>query len=127
MYWANWVILGFILCVIEIFTPTFFILLFGIGAFCAAITSYFGLNLSIQLLVFILVSVFLVFFERRLYLKYIIKDTVQESNVDGLIGKTAKVISIVTKDSMSGRVKIDGEILIAKTDQDEPIEKDMIV
>ena len=124
MTWVNWIILGCVLCVIETFTPTFFIMLFGIGAFCAAIASYFGLGISLQLLIFVIVSLFLVIFIRRIYIKYFIKNTVQESNVNRLIGKTGKVIQEVTNDSMSGRVKIDGEVWIAKSEQSKVIEKD---
>ncbi len=121
MYWLNWIILGIILSIIEIFTPTFFTLLFGIGAFLAGLASYLGASIAVQWIVFLGVTAFLVLYIRRFYIKYLYRKSSKEANVDGYIGKTALVLSDVIKNSLKGRVKIEGEVWLAITEEDEPI------
>lgn len=121
MSWVTWIILGVVLTIIEIFTPTFFTLLFGIAAFLAGLASYLGASIALQWIIFLGVSAFLALYVRKFYVKYIQGVSSKEANVNGYIGKTAVVLNDIAKDSLSGRVKIEGEIWIAITDELEPI------
>ncbi len=127
MSWINWIILGVILTVIEIFTPTFFVLLFGIGAFLAGLFSYFGASITLQWVIFLGVSAFLVIYVRKLFIKHVQGLPTREANVDEYIGKEAIVLKDVEKNSLSGRVKIEGEIWVAVTDEPEPIKAGELV
>jgi len=127
MSWTNWIILGIILTIIEIFTPTFFVLLFGIGAFIAGLASYLEAPLALQWIIFLGVSAFLVLYVRRFYVKYIHRLPSKEANVNGYVGRTALVLNDISKNSLGGRVKIEGEIWVAITEEDEPIKAEELV
>lgn len=121
MPWSNWIILGIIFSIIEIFTPTFFIILFGIGAFMAGLASYLSGSIAIQWIIFLGVSGFLILFVRKFCVVRLFRKPSIEANVDGYIGKTAIVLNDVIKNTLSGRVKIDGDVWIAITEDDTPI------
>lgn len=57
--WVFWLVLGVILMVAEILTPTFFIFWFGVGALAASLVSLY-LGVYIQIIVFAVVSIVLV-------------------------------------------------------------------
>lgn len=127
MSWINWIILGVILTTIEIFTPTFFALLFGIGAFLAGLASYFGATIALQWIIFLGVSALLVLYIRKFFIKHIQGLPTRDANVDEYIGKEAIVLSDIDKNSLSGRIKIEGEIWVAVTDDPEPIKTGELV
>jgi len=62
-----WLILGVLFLIAEIFTPSFFIMWFGIGAFAAMLVAFlFENSVLYQSIAFILVSLILVLFTRKL-------------------------------------------------------------
>jgi len=96
--------------------PTFFLFWFGLGAFAAAITSLFA-DLIIQIIVFIIVSAVLVIFTRPLAIKVLQrKDSPRKINIDEIVGKSALVIETIDFEKNKGKVKVDGDIWRAVTE-----------
>ncbi len=110
-----WIFLGALMCITEIFIPTFFLFWFGLGAFAAAITSLFA-DLIIQIVVFIVVSAVLVIFTRPIALKVLQrKDSPRQISIDEIIGKRALVIETIDVEKNTGKVKINGDVWRAIT------------
>ena len=100
---------------------------FAGGAFIAAIASYAGANLTIQILLFLCVSVILLIFTRPVAMRYFNKETVQ-TNANSLIGKKAVVIQEIDNLAQTGQVRInDIEWTARSVDDGVKIEKDTIV
>jgi membrane protein implicated in regulation of membrane protease activity len=106
---AFWIILGILLMVLEIFTPTFFVFWFGLGSLAAAIVAYFYENTIFELLTFIVVSGILVLSTRKLA-KKITGEEVRSINVDEIIGKEAIVIEQIDNKLGKGVVKVSGDM-----------------
>ncbi|HUQ31671.1 MAG TPA: hypothetical protein VM095_06100, partial [Pyrinomonadaceae bacterium] len=69
--WIMWTVLGVILIVAEVFTPGFVLLWFGIGALAAAFAGLVGISsLSLQFLIFALVSIALTAASRTIFVNY---------------------------------------------------------
>lgn len=64
--WILWIVLGVILIIAEIFTLGFVLFWFGIGALAAAFVGWLGFGLTIQFLIFAVVSVALTAMSRTL-------------------------------------------------------------
>jgi membrane protein implicated in regulation of membrane protease activity len=121
--WHLWVIAGFILLIVEIFTPAFVMGVFGLGCFIAAPFAGYGGTLTLQLIVFGVASAILMFSIRPLVLKGLHRNTPQyKSNVDALAGQTGCVIEAIHPASRTGRVKIGGEDWRAITADESNIE-----
>jgi len=105
--WMIWIIAGVICMIIEIFTPTFFFMSFGIGAIVTGILSLLIKNVPIQFLLFAIIT-FLVFINLRKFNKKFITKTTKETNIFALKNKTGFVTSDI-KHNKKGYVKIGGE------------------
>jgi len=106
--WMVWVAIGVICMIIEIFTPGFLFMSFGIGAIITGLFSLIPfIKLPFQILVFAIVT-FLVFISMRKFSKKLISETSQETNIFALKGKTGIVTKEIPVDGR-GYVKIEGE------------------
>ncbi len=116
-----WLILGVLFLIAEIFTPSFFIMWFGIGAFAAMLVAFLFENSVIyQSIAFILVSLILVLFTRKLAQKMSGKPSrliVQ----DEMIGRIGVVTETITADGGKGFVRIDKEIWRARSRSEQEI------
>ena len=121
--WAIWIIAAIIFAIIEIYTPSFFIIWFSVGSIAAAITSVFTDNIGIQLGIFILLSLILVLSTKKLTDKFITKKNGYKTNSDKLIGKVGVVTEEIDPLEAKGRIKIQGESWKAATENDSKIEK----
>ena len=74
---------------------------FAGGALIACVLSIAGVNLYIQLAVFVVVSFLLLYSTRPLALRYINQKTVR-TNVDALVGKKARVTAEIDNDEARG-------------------------
>lgn len=103
--------------VAEIFTPTFFIFWFGVGAMVAALVSlYFGVY--VQVLTFGAVSMVLVLLTRRLVLSW---EPSRKIHVEEIVGKEALVIETIDNKQGTGLVKINGDVWRAFSEDDDVI------
>jgi len=108
--WLLWGIAAVICFIIEIFLPSFWMAMLGIGAITASIASGFGGGTEIQIAVFSFFSIIAGIFFRPLAFKYIYKGGENKSaNVDALIGKRVTVVEEITAQKL-GKVKIGSEI-----------------
>ena len=97
--WQLLVILGLVFLVLEMFTPMLFFLNFAIASFITAIASFIITDINILMLIFVVLSLLLLWFLRPL----LVKSKNQKNSNTGMkskyIGQTAKVIEDVTSDS----------------------------
>ncbi len=106
-FWV-WVALAAILIVAEIFTVTFFLLPFGIGAAVAALLEFLGVGIAWQWIAFVSVSAVLLVLLRR-YASHFTHEPPMRTGVDRLIGKPGVVIEELVPDSPTGQVRIERE------------------
>jgi membrane protein implicated in regulation of membrane protease activity len=109
-----WFLLGLSLILLEFVVPGVILVFFGIGAWAAAITTYFGLTASFQsqLLVFGVTSIlFLVALRKWIRGKFYghvadVQD--QTQNLDEFSGQTVVVLEDVIPNKMEGAVEFKG-------------------
>ncbi|MGH9802575.1 MAG: NfeD family protein, partial [Blastocatellia bacterium] len=93
--WIVWLILAAIFIGVEVLTPGFFLLWFGIGALAAALMALVGVSsVAAQIIVFLAVSVALLISSRTIFEKFLpISSTANglKTNVDTMIGQVGTV------------------------------------
>ncbi|MGB9789718.1 NfeD family protein [Thermotoga caldifontis] len=112
-----WLILGVVLVVAEILTPTFFFFWFALGAFAAAGVSFLS-GTIVQLVTFMGVSAALVLLTRPLA-KRLVKSEARKIHIDEIIGKEAIVVETIDNRQGKGLVKVNGEIWRAYSESDD--------
>ncbi len=117
-----WIGVGVVFSVLEILTPSFFFLWFGIGGFAAAAASLF-VNVALQIVIFAVVSATLLILTRPFAKKITGGEPPKKIHIEEIVGKTAIVIEKIDNDKGKGLVKIDGDVWRAYSDNDEIIEK----
>jgi membrane protein implicated in regulation of membrane protease activity len=122
-----WTVLGVILIVAEVFTPGFVLLWFGIGALAAAFAGLVGISsLSLQFLIFALVSIALTAASRTIFVNYFSREKSGndlKSGVDALPGKIGTVVTSSEGALNEGAVKVFGSTWTAyPAEGEEPLE-----
>ena len=107
MYPWFWLGLFLVLLLIEGLTFTLTTIWFAGGALCASVVSLIFDNRPAEIIVFCVVSFALFFFVRPSALRRFNRKRVK-TNVEAVVGKTARVIEAVDNFAGTGRVKIDG-------------------
>ena len=94
--WIVWLILAAIFIGIEVLTPGFFLLWFGIGALAAMILSLLGISsLAAQIITFLIVSVALLVASRTIFERFLPLSSSARSlktNVETMIGQVGTVV-----------------------------------
>ena len=116
--WQIWCIAGVLFCITEMFTPAMLFLNLGFACFVAAIAAAFGLATIWQVGIFGICSAIFLIWLRPYLLKQ--KNSGEPETIEMYIGKTAKVIEKITKNS--GKIAIFGEEWQAKSINDEEFE-----
>ena len=114
MAWMWWLGGALILGVVEMLTVDLVFVMFAGGALAAMIVALLGLPAWAQVLTFALISWALLQVARptaKAWIEASTPDT--KTNVDALIGRSARVVHEVTEDS--GRVKFSGEVWTARS------------
>lgn len=110
LVWIAWLIFGIALIIAEVFSLSFFLLWFGIGAIAAALAAMFGAPFIIQFAIFAIISVALTAMSRTIFSKYLSHsdENTLKMGIDALPGQ----IGTVTTPSMGalheGAVKVYG-------------------
>lgn len=112
-----WLLILVALVIVELISMGLTTIWFAGGALVAALTSLAGLPVWVQILVFLVVSLLLLFFTRPVAVKYFNKDRVK-TNVESLIGRQAIVVSEIDNLAGSGRVTVGGQEWSARTTND---------
>ncbi len=87
-----WLILGAILIIAEMVTPSFFLIWFGIGGLIAAAAAYLHASATIQWIVFLASSAALVLCSRLFARKVTPGPPPSRQNVDEYLGETGVVV-----------------------------------
>ena len=120
--WIIWVALGIICVIIEIFTPGFLFLSFGIGAILTGLIALIIPSITFQILAFAVITL-IVFILSRKFSKKFISSNYEDTNVKALIGKTGKVTEKIPANE-KGYVKFGGEEWSAVSKDKIEIQKD---
>ncbi|HAQ41398.1 MAG TPA: NfeD family protein [Clostridiales bacterium] len=123
--WA-WIIIIVACVIIEASTMGLTTIWFAIGALVAWFVHLTGLGLHVQIVVFLMVSIVCLVLTRPLAVKKL-KVGKTKTNLDSLIGETAKVESTINNFNNEGYVKIRGQVWSARSADDDIIEKDELV
>lgn len=121
-----WVFIAVIFAIVEGFTMGLTTIWFTVGGVAACIIALVGGPLILQVAVFLIVSIILLYFTRPLAEKRL-KIGHEKNNIEQLIGKTALVIETI-RPYHPGQAKLDGLTWTAVTDQEDAIfeENDLV-
>lgn len=122
-----WILLLAIFVILELISMGLTTIWFAGGVMIAMIANLLGAGIWWQILLFLSVSLVLLFFTRPIATKYFNQNRVK-TNLDSLIGKQAVVTASIRNLQEEGRVMIDGKEWTARSaDASHTIEKDQIV
>lgn len=126
MAWIIWLAAFVVLIGIEAATMALTTIWFAGGAIVAFLLALLGLGPKIQMAAFFLVSCVLLFFTRPFALKFVNKNTVK-TNVEGLIGKKARITADVDNDLATGAAVVSGQEWTARSFNGKPIKEGAMV
>lgn len=112
-----WVILFVVLIIIEICTQGLTTIWFAGGSLLAALLSFVGAPLWLQITVFFVISLLLLIFTRPV-LKKKFESKLVDTNIETLIGKVAVVTKVVNNLQNEGTVNLDGMEWTARSESD---------
>lgn len=113
-----WLVLFIIFVVVELATMGLTTIWFAGGALIAIILAACGANPWIQIVVFLIVSLVLVFFTRPIAVKYFNKNRAK-TNVETVIGEVAVVTEAIDNLQAKGVVSLNGQEWTARSVSDE--------
>ncbi|MGN1350586.1 MAG: NfeD family protein [Anaerovoracaceae bacterium] len=113
-----WLIIAVVMGIIEAFTVGLATIWFAGGAVAAALVSLITDKVIVQILVFLVVSLVLLYFTRPVAVKKLNRTTVK-TNVDAVIGSIAVAESDICKNA-KGSVSADNKIWTAVLAEDSP-------
>ncbi len=116
-----WLILLAVLLLIEIITLGLTTIWFAGGALVAFIVSLFYDNLLLEIILFIAVSLLLLYFTRPYVIKYFNPKRIK-TNYEGLVGKEALVTMEIDNIHAQGQVIVDGQEWSARSSDGSRIE-----
>lgn len=126
--WQVWLILAGIFVIFEMIIPTDFLIFWvGVGAAITSICSIFIDNITIQIGIFCISSILLLFCTKPFVKKFTKNCANIPTNAYSNIGKTGIVISDIDPISGKGQVKIENEVWSAKSTNQEIITKDTLI
>ena len=115
-----WLLLAALFIVIEIISLGLTTIWFAGGAFVAALAGLAGVSLSIQVALFLIVSIILLVLTRPVAVKYLDSKT-QKTNSEALIGQKAVVLQTIDNLKTEGQVKVNGMEWTARAKTDEMV------
>lgn len=122
----GWLALLVVLLICEIITLGLTTIWFAGGALAAFFISLTGASFWVQLMAFLLFSFVMLFITRPILSRYINRN-ITKTNVDGLIGKQAKVLIEIDNNNCAGQALVDGQEWMARSIENEVIPVGTIV
>lgn len=119
---ALWLIAAVALGIIEASTVNLITIWFAISAFVASIFAAIGMGISVQIAVFVVISVILVAVTRPLAKRFVTKKAVA-TNADRIISAEGVVIRRIDTVENRGQVKVMGQVWSAKSKNGETLEE----
>lgn len=111
---GTWFIIFLVLLVIELATVNLVSIWFAVGALSSMIAACFIEDITIQIIIFIIVSVIALLITKPFVSKLRIRK-IQPTNLDRVIGSEGVVMKDISKNSY-GEVKVKGSIWTAMSD-----------
>lgn len=121
-----WIALAVIFAVVEAATAQIVTIWFAVGSVGAIIANALGANSTVQLVVFVALSIVTLIIARP-FLKNFTKTNVKPTNADMCIGEEALVTEEINNTLGSGQVKIRGIVWTARSLDGQEIKKDEFV
>ena len=115
-----WLIVLVAMLIIEMATLSLTTIWFAGGALVAIIASMFGAKISLQVFIFLAVSLLILFLLRPSAVKYF-NGKRTKTNASSLIGHEAKVLETVDNDNMTGKAIVNGQEWTARAVKDDMI------
>ena len=115
-----WLVILAIFLIIEAVTVGLVTVWFAGGAFVAALAGLAGVSLTIQVALFLIVSIILLVLTRPVAVKYLDSKT-QKTNSEALIGQKAVVLQTIDNLKTEGQVKVNGMEWTARAKTDEMV------
>ena len=114
MVWV-WVAVMALAAFVEAATPMLVSIWFSVGALVAMLAAYFGASITVQLLLFVFVSIAALVGLRPLAKRFIDPHIVP-TNADRLLGGEAQVTETIDNERSAGAVYIDGKTWTARSE-----------
>ena len=110
MYWLIWIGIAIVMAIIEIATTTLITIWFFIGGLAAAVAAYFGAGLTLQIILFIVLSLATLALFRPLIMKHRASNVIDPSSPIGRgeatpLGQQAVVVEAIDNTAGKGRVE----------------------
>ena len=115
-----WLVFFLILIGIEAASMGLTTIWFAGGALAAFILSLFGVGVEAQRVVFVVVSFLLLFFTRPWAMRYVEKNRTK-TNVEGLVGKEARITQEVNNRMNTGTALLNGQEWSARAQNDDQV------
>ena len=126
--WQVWLIVAAVFFIVEIFSTTFVFLCFSLGCIFSAVCAYFGLGLTVQVLVFSIVTFISFFTVRPLMKKYAFrKSSKVKTNSDALTGQKGRVTETIDLSKNTGRVFVYGDDWKAVSEDNQIITENELI
>lgn len=119
-----WFIAALVLSMIEIITPGFVILWFGVSAAIVGLLDLLGLHNTVwQIIIWIVLSLIMVILSRTFFKTIFIKSPGEnyKSNIDVLIGQKGIVTDEIDNVKGNGRILVQGQDWSARSEDDSTI------
>lgn len=111
---ANWLVIVAVMLVIEIFTMGLTTIWFSIGALAAAAATGLGAPLGIQILLFVVVSLLVMFLVRPFAMRMVNREHMK-TNIDAVVGEQAVVQETIDNRKEQGKVVFRGVDWMARS------------
>ena len=110
-FWQIWCVVAFVFIIVEVSTPAMFFLNLAFASFVVSFFAYFNLDLTLQVILFAIMSLVGIFILRPYMLKK--ESTKQKTGIEEkYINKKAKVIEEINENQ--GAITIYGERWLAR-------------
>ena len=120
-----WVVMIVVFVVVEVLSLGLTSIWFAFGALLALLASFFTDSILVQITIFVLTSIILLYFTKPIAQKYL-KVGREKTNVDSIVGRKGVVTKEITKHS-TGQVKVSGQIWTAISEEMIEEGQDVIV
>ncbi|MCI6997911.1 MAG: NfeD family protein [Eubacterium sp.] len=122
-----WLAVAIVLLIVEIITLGLTTIWFAGGALVACVAAALQADFLVQVILFLVVSVVLLFFTRPVAVRYMNKNRTK-TNAESLMGKEAVVLQEINNLKASGQVQLNGIEWMARAENmEDVIEKGAIV